>query len=179
MFNMSTRLAIPTMSTMLTRSVLAAVLVAASVCPAFAQTTYVIVRHAERADTGAGGMDADPVLSAAGRARAASLARMLKDTPLTAVFATEFKRTNQTAAPAAKAHGVTVTPVPAAQTATLIGKLKAATGAVLVVGHSNTVPEILTGLGISPPVTIADTEFDNLFIVTGGEHPTMIRLRYK
>ena len=56
----------------------------------------------------AGGMATDPALSAAGRARAASLAAMLKDTKLTAVFATEFKRTQETAAPTAAAQHVTV-----------------------------------------------------------------------
>ena len=58
-------------------------------------------------------------------------------------------------------------------------KLKAATGAVLVVGHSNSVPEVMTALGVTPPVTIADTEFDNLFIVTTGTPPRLVRLRYK
>ena len=66
-------------------------------------------RHAERADSGAGGMASDPPLSAAGRARAESLAAMLKDTKLTAIFTTEFKRTQETAAPVAAAQHVTAT----------------------------------------------------------------------
>ena len=96
---------------------------------------------------------------------------MLKDTKLTAVFATEFKRTQQTAAPTAAAQHVTVTTVKADQTAELVQKLKTAKGAVLVVGHSNTVPEVMTALGVKPAVTIADDEFDNLFIVTTGAQP--------
>ena len=146
---------------------------------AAAQATIFLVRHAERADSGGGGMASDPALSAAGRARAASLAAMLKDARLTAVFATELKRTQQTAAPTAKAHQLTVSTVPAAQTAALVAKLKAATGAVLVVGHSNTVPEVIAALGVTPPVTIGDAEFDNLFIVVTGPQPRLIRLRYK
>ena len=39
---------------------------------------------------------------------------------------------------------------------------------MLVVGHSNTVPEVITALGVTTPVTIGDDEFDNLFIVTPG-----------
>ena len=50
---------------------------------------------------------------------------------------------------------------------------------MLVVGHSNTVPEVMTALGVKPPVTIGDTEFDNLFIVTTGAQPRMVRLRYR
>ena len=164
---------------MLKRAILIGLILAATATVASAQTTFFLVRHAERTDSGAGGMAADPVLSAAGRARAESLAAMLKDTKLTAVFATEFKRTQQTAAPTAQAQHLTVTTVAADKTAGLVEKLKAASGAVLVVGHSNTVPEIVAALGVTTPVTIAETEFDNLFIVITGAQPAMVRLRYK
>jgi phosphohistidine phosphatase SixA len=164
---------------MLKRAVLFALVLFTTATAAIAQTTVFLVRHAERADSGSGGMSSDPVLSAAGRARALRLAEVLKDTKLTAVFATEFKRTQQTAAPTAKAQHLTVTTVPADQTATLVDKLKAATGAVLVVGHSNTVPEVMTALGVTAPVTIDDNEFDNLFIVITGTPPRFVRLRYK
>ena len=114
-------------------------------------------------------MAADPDLSdtRAGQ-RAESLAAMLKDAGITAIFATEFKRTQQTAAPLAKALGITVTTVPAKDMAALVEKLKAATGKVLVVGHSNTVPEIMSGARRDAAVTIGDAEFDNLFIVVTG-----------
>jgi hypothetical protein len=46
------------------------------------------------------------------------------------------------------------------------------------VGHSNTVPDTIKALGIEAPPAIAETEFDNLFIVTRGEKPAMVRLRY-
>jgi hypothetical protein len=42
---------------------------------------------------------------------------------------------------------------------------------VLVVGHSNSVPDVITGLGVKTPVTIGDDEFDNLFLVTTGTPP--------
>ena len=51
-----------------------------------------IVRHAEKATTGAN----DPDLSVAGKKRAEALARILKDSQITAVFVTEFKRTQET-----------------------------------------------------------------------------------
>ena len=169
---------------MLTRLLLAATLVAATATAASAQTTYFIVRHAERADAGKGGMGAggtanDPGLAPEGRARAASLAAMLKASRLTAVFTTEFKRTQETAQPTATAHRLTATVIDADKTAALIEKLKAAAGAVLVVGHSNTVPEVIAGLGVTEKVTVDDTEFDNLFVVVTGERPTLITLKYK
>jgi len=148
---------------------------------AAAQPAVFLVRHAERADANAGTpptMAADPDLSAAGHARAGALAAMLKDAGITAIFATDRKRTQQTAAPLAKALGTTVVTIPSADTAGLVAKLKAASGNVLVVGHSNTVPEVIKGLGVQAPAPIADTEFDKLFIVTRGEKPGLLLLRY-
>jgi phosphohistidine phosphatase SixA len=166
--------------TTLRRLLLALLILAATSSGAAAQATIFLVRHAERNDGGGMGMAVDPPLSAAGRARATALAAMLKDAKLTAVFATEFKRTQETARPAAQAHHLTVTTIKSDQTAALVEKLRAVTGAVLVVGHSNSVPEVIAGLGITTPFTIPDTEFDNLFIVmTGGDAPRITRLRYK
>ncbi|MEO7272547.1 MAG: phosphoglycerate mutase family protein [Vicinamibacterales bacterium] len=164
---------------MLKRVILTGLILVATATAASAQATIFLVRHAERADGGSGGMGNDPSLSEAGRARAESLASMLTDAKLAAIFTTEFTRTQETAAPTATAQHLTAMTVKADQTAALVAKLKAAKGAVLVVGHSNTVPEVMTALGVKPAVTIADTEFDNLFIVTTGAKPTVVRLRYK
>ena len=72
--------------------------------------------------------------------------------------------------------------MPAAQTPDLIARLRALGphARVLVVGHSDTVPKILGGLGSTEPVTIAPDEYDNLFIVLprGATAPTVVRLRY-
>ena|SRR5438552_11616000 len=57
-----------------------------------------LVRHAEKAMTGGN----DPELSAVGQERAEALARILKDCKITAIFTTEFKRTQETAAPRQK-----------------------------------------------------------------------------
>lgn len=164
-------------------SIVLALLVAVlSASPAAAQPTIVLVRHAERADTAQGTsptMAADPDLSAAGRARADSLATALKDAKITAVYATEFKRTQQTAGPLAKALGLTVTIVTSKNEPELIDRLKKSKGNVLVVGHSNTVPEILKALGVTAPVTIGDNDFDNMFLVTLSSPPAWLRLHYR
>jgi hypothetical protein len=62
----------------------------------------------------------------------------------------------------------------------LILRVTAAKANVLVVGHSNTVPDILKRLGIKETITIADTEYDNLFIVVrpAAGDPTLIRMRF-
>jgi phosphohistidine phosphatase SixA len=147
----------------------------------FAQGSVFVVRHAERADTSGGApmMATDPDLSDAGRMRAAALATMLKDAGVAAIFVTEFKRTQQTAAPLAKALGITPVVVPAKDTAGLVAKLKKTAANALVVGHSNTVPDVVTALGKGNPVAVPDTEYDNLFIVIQAPQPRTIHLRYR
>ena len=150
--------------------------------PAAAQQTVFLVRHAERADTSPGispTMAADPDLSEAGRARAESLASALKDARITAIYATEFKRTQQTAAPLAKILGLTVKVVTSKSAADLLKQLKAEKGNVLVVGHANTVPEVIKAIGVATPVTIGDDEFDNMFLVSTGTQPSVVRLHYR
>jgi broad specificity phosphatase PhoE len=85
----------------------------------FAQSTVFIVRHAEKADDS---KDAD--LSEAGRARAEALANMLRDSKISVIYTTEFKRTQQTAAPLAKTLGLTITTLPAEDRAALVAKLR-------------------------------------------------------
>lgn len=165
-----------------THIIVSAALLFASAASAAAQPAVFVVRHAERADTATGGsamMASDPELSDAGRARAESLAMMLKDAGITAIFTTQYKRTKQTAEPLAKALGLTVTEVNARELDRLPEKIRALRGNALVVGHSNTVPATLKGLGIENPPDIAETEFDRFFIVTLGEKPSMVTLRYR
>ena len=171
---------------MLKRSMLVLVLALLITSPAAAQSAVFLVRHAERADSAPGAsptMGADPDLSEAGRARAQSLATLLKDAKVTAIFATEFKRTQQTAAPLAKALGLTVKVIPSKSTADLVKQVETTKGNALVVGHSNSVPDVIKALGISTPLTIGDDDFDILFIVNRGVNPgtsaSLLRLHYR
>jgi 2,3-bisphosphoglycerate-dependent phosphoglycerate mutase len=163
---------------MMRRLLAVCVLIAASAPGVFAQSSVFLVRHAERADSGTAAATmtgADPDLSGAGRLRAEALAKMLKDAKITAIYTTEYKRTKQTAEPLATMLGVLVTAVPSKDVTALAQKLKTATANVLVVGHSNTVPEIIKALGVAEPVAIGENDFDNLLIVSGG---SLIRLHY-
>ena len=149
---------------------------------ASAQPAIFIVRHAERADAGtpaAKVSGADPDLSEAGRARAASLAAVLKDAKITAIYVTEYKRTAQTAAPLAQALGIQPIAITSKDVPGLAEKVRAAAGNVLVVGHSNSVPTLIKALGGADPPTIAEEEFDNLFVVSRGSPPSVLRLHYR
>lgn len=171
------------------RRLLIAALVLLSPAIASAEQSIIIVRHSER-QTGEG----DDSLSEAGRHRAERLAAILKDAGITHIFVSDLRRTLETAQPTAKTTGVSPTRVaiPAAgrgklapaelqvrDTLLRISKLPRS-AVVLIVGHSNTVPVFLTRLGYGPRVTIADTEFDNLFVITprATQAPAVIRLRF-
>lgn len=144
------------------------------VSAAAAQSTVFMVRHAEKA---AGG-GTDPNLSDAGRKRAQRLATVLKDAGITKIFVTQFKRTKQTAAPLATRLHLTPTSGPAENSAQLIATLRASSGNVLVVGHSNTIPAVLAGLGITTAIQIGENDYDNLFVLVRHGTPRLIRLHY-
>lgn len=148
-----------------------------------ATTTVIFVRHAEKAAVPAD----DPGLSAAGQRRAEELARQLVDADVVAgidaVYSTPYRRTVDTAKPVADALNLPVRSYDASDTEAIIesivreykGKI------VLVVGHSNTVPEMIGNMGASKNVPpIAEDEYDNIYLVSipwFGKTKT-IRLRY-
>ena len=99
------------------------------------------------------------------------------DAGVQAIYVTEYKRTQETAAPLAKALGLTPIVVTAKDTPGLVEKLKAARSPVLVIGHSNSVPDVIKGLGVPTAPSIADPDYDNLFIVT--ETRQLIRLHFR
>jgi broad specificity phosphatase PhoE len=121
--------------------------------------TFVLVRHAEKADDGS----KDPPLSTAGAARALALATGLRDAPLRAAYATAYRRTQATAAPSASAHSLPVTTYEAKLAAgEFADKLRHdhVDGTVLVVGHSNTIPDIAAALCQCSVPPMGDGEFD-------------------
>jgi len=143
-----------------------------------AQKLVFLVRHAERADGGAGAANADPLLSKKGEARAKRLAAMLGDAGITAIYASEYRRTQDTAKPLASRLGVVVQAVVKQDTAKLVERLRSqhASEVVLIVGHSNSVPGILKALG-GPDVTIGDQEYDSLLVFVPATR-ALTRLRF-
>jgi broad specificity phosphatase PhoE len=145
-----------------------------SVSIASAQPIVVIVRHGEKATEGGN----DPDLSPAGRARADALARILKDSGITAIFTSEFKRTQETAAPTATSVHVTPTVVAAKDTDALVAKLRQLNGNALVVAHGDTIPNVIKTLGINSTINILDADYSALLIMTLGDKPQLFRLHY-
>lgn len=128
-----------------------------------APVTVFVVRHAEK-----GPESPDPSLTAAGEQRARDLARVLRDAGVSAIFASEFKRTQETVAPLAAATGLTPIVIYAANLDTLIARLRELPpgSRALVASHSNLmhlIVERLSGVKLAP---LTDLDYDRLDVVT-------------
>ncbi|MGZ5200244.1 MAG: SixA phosphatase family protein [Telluria sp.] len=142
---------------------LAAALLAPACALAEPSAIY-IVRHAEKAPDGK-----DPDLTADGQARARNIATMLQKAGVTHVFSTSTARTRETAQPLAERAGVTVEAYDPRAPQALVDKVRALDGAVLVVGHSNTVPALVRLFGgDEADKEIPETEYNRLYQLTPG-----------
>lgn len=131
-----------------------------------------LVRHGEKAAVGQ-----DPELTPQGQARARSIAAILSKVGITQVFSTPTQRTRQTAQPLAQRSGLEVQLYDPRAPKALVEKVKALSGPVLVVGHSNTLPELVRLFGGAPGADIADDEYDRLYQLTpdaGGAVRTVL-----
>jgi broad specificity phosphatase PhoE len=142
---------------------LAAALLAPAVALAEPSAIY-IVRHAEK------GLEAkDPDLTAEGQARARNVATLLQHAGVTHVFSTPTARTRQTAQPLAERAGVSVESYDPRAPQALVDKVRSLDGAVLIVGHSNTVPALVRQFGgIESDKEIPETEYNRLYQLTPG-----------
>ena len=128
-------------------------------------TTVILVRHAEKKIEP---NNPDPDLSPEGVERTLEIARVFGDSGVNAIYATQYKRTQQTVKPLADRTAVPVTLLDANQTDQLVERIQTELRGktVFVAGHNNTIPAIVSILsGESHPV-IPETEYDNLFVVT-------------
>ncbi len=154
-----------------------AVLLVSGLSPIAQAATIIVVRHAERN----AGMAPDVVLSPRGEERARQLANVLRDARIRAIFTTEVRRTQQTAAPTAEQFRLQPIVIAAKEVDALVSRLRALPEdeTVLVVGHSNTVPLVVERLGGTVPA-LADSEYDRLIVVVTGANgkPAVLTLRY-
>jgi broad specificity phosphatase PhoE len=128
-------------------------------------TTVILIRHAEKIiDPN----NADPDLSPAGQARAQELVRMFSDAGINAIYATQYKRTQQTVKPLADKLGLRVGQINSKSTAELVTQIRSQNPGqiVFIAGHNSTVPEIVSALGGPQYPVIPESEYDNLYIVT-------------
>lgn len=132
------------------------------------ETLVFLVRHAERADDGGMDSEEDPPLSGAGEARAELLSRMLKDAGLTRIYSSDYVRTRATAERLAEATGLPIETYDVRNLGTFADQLSTTPGRHLVVGHSNTTPELVAALGGDPRGEIETLEYDRLYLLVIG-----------
>ena len=139
-----------------------------------------LVRHAEEAQEPAD----DPGITAEGKTRAEALAAALRDAGVTAVITSPLLRTRETGEPLATALGLRPTVVPIISTveahiAAVAVAVRKRNGVVVVVGHSNTIPQIIAALGGPTLPEICEDVYDDLFgLVMVDGKTDLVRGRY-
>lgn len=140
-----------------------------------APVTVMLIRHADRAGT-------QDALSPAGVTRSQQLVHVMQKAALAAIIRSDTVRAEQTAAPLAAATGITPIVIPATNVMAVVDEIRGRHRGqkILVVGHSNTVPQIIAALGGPALPDIAENEFDNLFMLElcGCRIPAFANLQY-
>ena len=128
-------------------------------------TTVILVRHAEKKIEP---NNQDPDLSPEGVERAVEIARVFGESGVNAIYATQFKRTQQTVKPLADRTTVPISLLDASQTDQLVERIQTELRGktLFVAGHNNTVPAIVSKLSGETYPDIPESEYDNLFVVT-------------
>jgi broad specificity phosphatase PhoE len=140
--------------------------------------TIILLRHADITVPASGNVPDSHPLNTAGKARATDLLNLLRNAGITSIFVSAAKRTQQTAAPIVAATGLTTTVQgDPAQLVPLI-RAAAAGDTVLVVGHSNTVPQIITALGAVPPAAVLQGHADLFIFTSTSTESRLLQLKY-
>lgn len=141
----------------------------------FKPVTVYLIRHAERADE----PRQDPPLTEKGTLRSQELARILQNANIKTIITSQYARTKLTAEPLSKKLNIPVTSISLSlspsnprmiseqSTAEVTNKILERSGeSVLVIGHSNSIPDVIKMLGGDVAPVIDEKKFDDLFVVT-------------
>lgn len=155
-----------------------------SACVDAGPLTIYVVRHAEREEDGSD----DPGLSPAGHARARALADSLAGSDIDAVYVTQLRRTGDTAGPLVTRQQprVHTWPVARGQVEQHVDSLADAVcnqhagQTLLIIGHSNTVTQIVTAISGRSVAQITECEYDHLYQVRliPGDSAQILEARY-
>ncbi|WP_223606352.1 histidine phosphatase family protein [Chryseobacterium sp. OSA05B] len=145
------------------------------------ETVCILLRHAEKENVGT-----DPDLTSAGKLRADELKRLLGNVHIDNIYTTAYNRTRQTALPLAESKGIVIKEyAPAATIAAtqlFINNILAQNQGkvVVIVGHSNTVPQMVKVLSNNTlNVTISETQFDHIFITKNAAGGSVFAVQKK
>jgi len=121
-----------------------------------------LVRHAEKNKS-----DHDnPELTENGKFRAKNIANMLKNKNISEIYSTRYNRTMQTAQPLAKLLGIDVLFYDPLALEHFAQTILSKPGNILIVGHSNTTPYLVSKLGGDSGEPINESEYDRVYQLT-------------
>ena len=147
-----------------------ALLTACATTPPPQSRDLYVMRHLLKAE------GQDPPLSALGQACATALARTLFDRGIRTIYVSTTARSRQTAGPLAARLGLTPVEYDPRDTPALTARVRAEAGTTLVVGHSNTVPDIVEGLGGPRPGDLDETRYGEIWRMAANGTVTMMRI---
>ena len=156
----------------LARSALAVLLLTALaacayIAPIQPPSTFYVMRHLHTPEGAT-----DPDLTQEGQGMAQLLADRFPGEPPATIFVSTTKRAQQTAAPLAARLGITLILYDPRDTPALIAEALKEPPPVLIVGHSNTVPDIVAALGGERPAPLVHEDFGDLWTISGSPRVT-------
>ena len=161
------------------RLLLPILLALASACttatmPAETSPAFYVLRHLHTPEG-----ERDPDLTAEGQRVAALLADWFRGPRPAAIYVSHYRRTRQTAAPLAARLGLTPIVYDPADTPALVARVRAGPRPALIVGHSNTVPDIVAALGGTRPGPLVHEDFGDIWLIgpAGGTERLRIETR--
>ena len=129
---------------------------------------YYVMRHLQKAD------GQDPALSELGRRKAENLPYVIGDPRPRAIYVSATRRARETAAVAAERFGIAPQEYDPRDTSALIARARRERGPVLIVGHSNTVPEIVTALSGRPVPPMSESDYGLIYYVRGRDRAVIL-----
>ena len=140
-------------------------------------TVYYCIRHAEKDRSNPA--NKNPNLTSQGKQRAQKWARVLENVSFDAVYSTDYNRTRQTAAPTAEKQGLKLKSYDPRDLYNESFQNCTKGQTVLVVGHSNTVPELISGLG-GPELGLLEGHSDLFFLdLKESSDTSFLRINFK
>jgi broad specificity phosphatase PhoE len=134
----------------------------AFIAPIQPASTFYVMRHLHTPEG-----TADPDLTSEGQRHAELLANWFGDNPPAAIFVSNTKRAQQTAAPLAARLGLTPRIYDPHDTRFLVTEIMKEPPPVLIVGHSNTVPDIVQALSGRRTEALTHEDFGDIWMIRG------------
>ena len=144
-------------------------------CNTFADDTIIsyklfLIRHAEKQQDGS----RYPVLTEAGKQRAEQLAKWFQSKDIKDVWSSDYHRTRDTVKPLLKQLGLALNNYDPGDQSVLVKQLHERQHSALIVGHSNTIPELARLLCKCTIADMDETEHDRLIVVAVIDGATMV-----